>query len=297
MSTASPSSSHASSPLVTSPVTPLRAVPDHGNNRPKFFCSESIIVDEADMEDADDMNRVIEESPNGRWSKLDTEIFLQRLPNFDSSHLALDTEKGSEIAWNEIRFVKSSSPMRQTTTTTSPSGGTIGSPTVQSFSSRFESVQALEAICSKLTNLLSYLCQLDHSNILKFYDYWIVNKGRDDFKLVVVTEYSTGGSLKKILDSAKRSKVKIKQSTYKRWLNQIIYSFKCLYNGNISFFQGNLTSDTIFIGNSGVIKLAPSLLSLIGVCELTSTGLITCANPGKKLNIDLTSELRMKDFR
>jgi hypothetical protein len=57
-------------------------------NRPKFFCSESI-VDEADAEDGDDSTKVIEESPTGRWSKLDSEILVQKLPDFDNTYLGL----------------------------------------------------------------------------------------------------------------------------------------------------------------------------------------------------------------
>jgi hypothetical protein len=58
-------------------------------NRPKFFCNETI-VDEADTEDGDDTdNRVVEESPTGRWSKLDSEILVQKLPDFDCTHLGL----------------------------------------------------------------------------------------------------------------------------------------------------------------------------------------------------------------
>ena len=251
-------------------------------NRPKFFCSESI-VDEADTEDAEDSNTVIEESPTGRWSKLDTEIFVQRLPDFDSTHLALDTERGRELAWNEIRYSKTHAGRH-------------------AHSNRFDSIHTLEMICDKIKPILTYLCKLDHFNILKFYDYWPVENDKE-FKLVVITEYSTGGSLKKLLDSSKWTKSKIKSPTYKRWLNQILYSIKCLHNQNISFFQGHLNSETIFIQNCGVIKLAPTLLSLSGVCEL-SGGYIRClsvlnapAAASKKLNIDLTSEVKIKDFQ
>jgi hypothetical protein len=157
-------------------------------------------------------------------------------------------------------------------------------------------VQTLATICDKLKSILNYLCKLDHSNILKFYEYWQVDN-ETEFKLVVITEYSAGGSLKKLLDSSKRTKTKIKPATYCRWLNQILYSIKCLHNENMSFFQGHLTSETIFIQNSGVIKLAPTLLSLSGVCEISS-GLVRCPmHQTRKLNIVLSDVFRRRDFQ
>ncbi len=192
--------------------------------------------------------------------------------------LTKDTDKGCEIAWNEIRFLKSGSPSRSIAP------------------NRFDSVQTLSTICDKLKSILNYLCKLDHSNILKFYDYWQVDNAKE-FKLVVISESSAGGSLKKLLDSSKRTKSKIKSATYCRWLNQILYSIKCLHNENMSFFQGHLAAETIFIQNSGVIKLAPTLLSLCGVCEI-SNGLVRCPSSlTRKLNIVLSDEFRRRDFQ
>jgi hypothetical protein len=228
---------------------------------------------DVDGEDAEDVNKVIEESPNGRWSKLDSEIFVQKLLDFDSAHLAIDTDKGYEIAWNEMRFNK------------------------QSSKNRFDSVQHLEMIYEKLRSILNFLINLDHSNILKFYDFWFVNDSKEA-KLVVITEYSSAGSLKRILDSSKKSQTKIKSETFKRWLNQIINSIKFLHSKNISIFQGNFNSETIFIQSSGVIKLTPILLSLSGVCEFVNHS-IRCAATSSKKNMDfikLNDEITIKDL-
>ena len=46
--------------------------------------------DEDDDDEDNEANKVIEESPNGRWSKLDTEISVQKLTDFDSANLAID---------------------------------------------------------------------------------------------------------------------------------------------------------------------------------------------------------------
>lgn len=239
-------------------------------NRPKFYCPENVVDEE--YEENEDMNKTIEESPNGRWSKLGTEIFVQKLIDFDSAHLAIDTEKGYEIAWNEMKFIKSVSRYAQ---------------------NRFENIRTLECIYEKLKSVLKVLIKLEHPNLLKFYDYWLVDN-EEECKLVVITEYSSAGSLKKLLDSSKMSQTKIKPETYKRWLNQIIHSIKCLHNDRISIFQGHLNSETIFIQNSGVIKLTPTLLSLHDVCEVANN-LIKCSS-NKKPNLDLTNEIQIKDL-
>jgi len=61
-------------------------------------------------EDLDDDH--LEESPNKRWNKLDSEITEQKLLDFDTVHLAIDTERGIELAWNEMIFDKTSNQNR-----------------------------------------------------------------------------------------------------------------------------------------------------------------------------------------
>ncbi len=194
--------------------------------------------------------KILEESPCGRWNKSDTEISVQKLLDFDTTHVGIDTEKGVEIAWNEMKYV-------QETTTNK-----------KNFSNRFESATTLKLIYEKLKSVLEFLLKLDHSNVLKFYDYWY-EENECETKVVIITEYSTAGSLKKALDKSKMSQTKVKKSTAKRWLNQILYSVKYLHSEKVSIFQGYISSETIFIQNSCVIKLTPTLLRLTGVCEIT----------------------------
>ncbi len=164
--------------------------------------------------------KILEESPCGRWNKSDTEISVQKLLDFDTTHVGIDTEKGVEIAWNEMKYVHEPK---------------------NNFCNRFESAATLKSIYEKLKCVLEFLLKLDHSNILKFYDYWYEE---NDFetKVVIITEYSTAGSLKKVLDKSKMSLTKVKTSTAKRWLNQILYSVKYLHSEKISIFQGELIS-------------------------------------------------------
>jgi len=200
--------------------------------------------------DGDDFEdyRILEESPCSRWNKSDTEISVQKLLDFDTTNVGIDTEKGVEIAWNEMKYVHAPK---------------------NSFHNRFECATTLKCIYSKLKCVLEFLLKLDHSNILKFYDYWY-EENKTENKVVVITEYSTAGSLKKALDKSRISQTKVKATTSKRWLNQILYSVRYLHSEKISIFQGFLSSDTIFIQNSCVIKLTPTLLRLNGVCEISN---------------------------
>jgi serine/threonine protein kinase len=205
--------------------------------------------DDDEEEDLDDNNdRVIEESPNGRWSKLSSVISEQKIGDFDSIYLALDTDKGVECAWNEMCFHID--------------------PNDQKFKkNRFDSIDSFYYIFNKLTDVLDYLINLDHVNILRFYDYFLVETDQS-VKLVVITEI-TGSSLKKSLESAQKNKTRVKSTIYKRWLNQIVYSIKYLHSRKISLFEGNIYPEQIFIQNNGGIKLAPPLFFLTGACEMS----------------------------
>ncbi len=162
-------------------------------------------VDDDDDDYDDYANRIIDESPNGRFSKLDKDITLsQKLFDFDCTYLCIDNEKGTEAAWNEMIY-------------SSWNGA----------SNRFNSARALESVSNKLEEILKFLINLDHSNILKYFEYWFVGdeENANEAKLVVITEYSTAGSLKKVLDSynpinAKLNRTGVKSSTFKRYLNR-----------------------------------------------------------------------------
>lgn len=143
---------------------------------------------------------------------------------------------------------------------------------------RFVSAEALRTIYEKLENILKLLVKLEHSNLLRVYDYWFVDNA-NVAKLVVITEYSSAGCLRRILDAAMikssgagsgsigaNARGRIKYQTGRRWLNQTLYLLRCLHHDGISLFQGTFTAETIFIQSCGVIKLAPVLLALNGLC-------------------------------
>ncbi len=232
-------------------------------------------------EEEDDCNGILEESPDHRWNKLDTEIKVQKLLDFDSAHLAIDTEIGNETAWNEMIYYKNLNT-----------------------TNRFQDVYTLKNIYEKLKSILDFLIGIDHSNILKFFAHWFV-ENENEAKIVVITEYTTAGSLRKALELSKASQVKVKDQSAKRWINQICYSIKYLHSEmNLSIFQGNLVSDTIFIQNNGVIKLAPVLLLISDICQINSKNLIKPfinnniqTNSNAKKLLKLTNDYVVKDIQ
>lgn len=54
--------------------------------------------------DEDETNEVVEESSDGRWSKRNEPVSRGDVPGIDQAYLAMDTEYGCEVVWNEIKL-------------------------------------------------------------------------------------------------------------------------------------------------------------------------------------------------
>jgi nuclear receptor-binding protein len=91
---------------------------------------------EPDETDSDD-DEVIETSPCSRWEKHKKELSQRNVPGIDSSFLAMDTEEGVEVVWNEMMF------------------------------SERKSWKNKEVIFKRI---FENLTQLDHPNIVKLYE-------------------------------------------------------------------------------------------------------------------------------
>ena len=52
----------------------------------------------------DDDEDVIEESPCNRYIKRKEEVKYRDVPGIDTAYLAMDTEEGVEVVWNEAVF-------------------------------------------------------------------------------------------------------------------------------------------------------------------------------------------------
>lgn len=98
------------------------------------------------------------------------------IPGIDATFLAMDTEEGVEVVWNEVRF------------------------------SERKYFKAKEEVIS---DIFDRLIQLDHPNIVKLHKYWIQKADADIPKVVFITEHMSSGSLKQYFKKTKRHDIKI----------------------------------------------------------------------------------------
>ncbi|CAG2161641.1 unnamed protein product [Oppiella nova] len=92
---------------------------------------------------------------------------------------------------------------------------------------------------------------LQHSNIVRFYDYWEVNSKNRRY-LVLITELMTSGTLKTYL---KRFK-KINSKVLKSWCRQILKGLNFLHSRTPAIIHRDLKCDNIFItGTTGSVKI------------------------------------------
>jgi nuclear receptor-binding protein len=95
--------------------------------------------DSSDGGDESDEEETVEESPCGRWLKRREEVHQRNVPGIDNAFLAMDSEEGVEVVWNEIAF---------------------------------DVKEHLEDQEQKLRRVFENLTQLDHPNIVKFHKFW-----------------------------------------------------------------------------------------------------------------------------
>lgn len=125
--------------------------------------------------DSEDESDVLEESPCGRWLKRREEVEQHDVPGIDATYLAMDSEEGVEVVWNEIRFNEK---------------------------------KLFYAKEKKVSQVFDRLIQLEHPNIVKLHKYWI-DKNLEHPRLVFITEYMSSGSLKQFLKRTRRNVIKM----------------------------------------------------------------------------------------
>ncbi|XP_054564529.1 nuclear receptor-binding protein 2 isoform X2 [Eptesicus fuscus] len=91
-------------------------------------------------EESEDESDILEESPCGRWQKRREQVNQGNMPGVQSTFLAMDTEEGVEVVWNELRF-----------------------------SDR----KAFSAHEEKIQTMFEQLVLVDHPNIVKLHKYWL----------------------------------------------------------------------------------------------------------------------------
>lgn len=126
---------------------------------------------EDEEDESEDESEILEESPCGRWQKRKEEVNQRNVPGIDNAYLAMDTEEGVEVVWNEVMFSER-----------------------KNFKLQEEKVQAV----------FDNLIQLEHLNIVKFHKYWADVK-ENRARVIFITEYMSSGSLKQFLKKTKKN--------------------------------------------------------------------------------------------
>ncbi|KAG9470002.1 hypothetical protein GDO78_019131 [Eleutherodactylus coqui] len=181
----------------------------------------SVPAQEEEEEESEDESEILEESPCGRWQKRREEVNQRNVPGIDSAYLAMDTEEGVEVVWNEVQFSER-----------------------KNFKLQEDKVKAV----------FDNLIQLEHLNIVKFHKYWADVK-ENRARVIFITEYMSSGSLKQFLKKTKKNHKTMNEKAWKRWCTQILSALSYLHSCDPPIIHGNLTCDTIFIQHNGLIKI------------------------------------------
>ncbi|KFR04732.1 Nuclear receptor-binding protein 2, partial [Opisthocomus hoazin] len=147
------------------------------------------------------------------------------MPGIQSTFLAMDTEEGVEVVWNELLFTDK---------------------------------KAFKAHEEKIKTMFEQLVLVDHPNIVKLHKYWLDVKD-SKARVIFITEYVSSGSLKQFLKKTKKNHKAMNARAWKRWCTQILSALSFLHSCEPPIIHGNLTSDTIFIQHNGLIKIGSAL--------------------------------------
>lgn len=179
------------------------------------------IVATEDEDESEDESDILEESPCGRWQKRREEVNQRNVPGIDAAYLAMDTEEGVEVVWNEVKI------------------------------SERKNFKTLE---EKVESVFDNLIHLEHANIVKFHKYW-ADKKDNGARVIFITEYMSSGSLKQFLKKTKKNHKTMNEKAWKRWCTQILSALSYLHSCDPPIIHGNLTCDTVFIQHNGLIKI------------------------------------------
>uniref|UniRef100_A0A8C4VQ71 Nuclear receptor binding protein 2 n=1 Tax=Gopherus evgoodei TaxID=1825980 RepID=A0A8C4VQ71_9SAUR len=172
-------------------------------------------------EESEEESEVLEESPCGRWQKRREQVNQGNMPGIQSTFLAMDTEEGVEVVWNELHFTDK---------------------------------KAFKAHEEKIKTMFEQLVVVDHPNIVKLHKYWLDVKD-SKARVIFITEYVSSGSLKQFLKKTKKNHKAMNARAWKRWCTQILSALSFLHSCDPPIIHGNLTSDTVFIQHNGLIKI------------------------------------------
>lgn len=175
-------------------------------------------TDQENDRDSESDDEVLEESPCGRWQKRSEEVQQHEVPGIDQAFLAMDTEEGVEVVWNEVQFSEK---------------------------------KRLNAKQEEIKLVFDNLINLEHANIAKLHKYWFDNISANP-RIIFITEHMSSGSLKNFLLKAPKRSIR----TWKRWTTQILSALSYLHACEPPILHGNLTLDMIFLQHNGLIKIS-----------------------------------------
>eukprot|EP00177_Eucheuma_denticulatum_P002179 GFKZ01003900.1.p1 GENE.GFKZ01003900.1~~GFKZ01003900.1.p1 ORF type:complete len:1603 (-),score=229.65 GFKZ01003900.1:1851-6659(-) len=166
----------------------------------------------------------VETSPNGRYIRYNAVLGRG---SYKTVYKAFDTEEALEVAWNKLHVDRLSK-------------------------------HDLE----KVTNEVSLLRQVEHKNIIHFYDTWPSIDSNGNKTLNFITELMMSGTLKAYLKKAKAIKLKV----IRRWCSNILEAIAYLHSQDPPIMHRDLKCDNVFInGHVGEVKIGD--LGLSGVKE------------------------------
>uniref|UniRef100_A0A8C2HTG1 Nuclear receptor-binding protein 2 n=1 Tax=Cyprinus carpio TaxID=7962 RepID=A0A8C2HTG1_CYPCA len=172
-------------------------------------------------EESEDESEILEESPCGRWQKRREQVSQGNVPGIESAYLAMDTEEGVEVVWNEVQF---------------------------------SDKKVFKSFEERIREMFENLMQVEHPNIVKFHKYWL-DMRESRARVIFITEYMSSGSLKQFLKKTKKNHKTMNVKAWKRWCTQILSALSYLHSCDPPIIHGNLTCDTIFIQHNGLIKI------------------------------------------
>lgn len=171
-----------------------------------------------------DSEQHVETSPNGRYIRYNA---ILGKGAYKTVYKAFDTEEALEVAWNKLNVDRLS-----------------------------------EYDLEKVSNEVSLLRQVEHKNIIRFYDTWHSEGANGSRTINFITEQMISGTLKEYLKKAKAIKLKV----IRRWCRNILEAIAYLHLRKPPIMHRDLKCDNIFInGHVGEVKIGD--LGLSGVKE------------------------------
>ncbi|GAV09101.1 hypothetical protein RvY_18698 [Ramazzottius varieornatus] len=187
--------------------------------------------DESDEEKTGGKHKVVEVSPCARYHKRRERVLQREVPGIDAAFLAMDTEEGKEVVWNEVQFSEK-----------------------KNFKEKEEQIH----------QIFDNLINVHHASILKFHRWWTdLENNPEKPRVIFITEHISSGSLNHFIKTSKHSKtsavngnaVHMPEKSWKRWSRQILTALHYLHSAKPPIVHGNLNLDTVFLQHNGLTKI------------------------------------------